>query len=400
MKFDVAYYDVLSSIFTQRQQDINLYAIIALLKEVGDIKELPYKEAKALSHYLKSQRTLTDLEYELSKMYKQQYDEIETIITTAAEESYNDCRPMIEHRKAKFIPFAHYDDLQDFILAYVLSAQTAYKELEKSSGFKLSFFNKKQADKLLSIPDTYSAIQQVALQARKSEPLDYDLLMRSPTIEVINSGIRVNAGSKDRPYIRTFESAATDFIYNCIRDVTIAVQDKIGRLFHADGKEIIAHINSAPDHEPSQGHQFTNEQFDKIQSGEDFEDLQGRKYVGFPRAIGTWNCRHIVRSIVCGVTKQYDSDEYLEKLIADNAKGYTFPNGKHLTMYECTQQQRRMENKIRHLKSGQLAAKHAKNKSLVNDYERRVSAELRKYEAFSKNCGLKPQYKRTKIKKY
>ena len=114
-----------------------------------------------------------------------------------------------------------------------------------------------------------------------------------------------------------------------------------------DGKELSAHVNCALDHEPFQGHQFTNKEFNKLQNNEDFQDILGNKFTGVKRIIGQFNCRHIAKSIFIGFSKPKYTPEQLRKFIDNNHAGYTFSDGKHITMYECTQMQRRMETRIR-----------------------------------------------------
>lgn len=392
---NTAYFDKLSQPFVERQDEIDLYILLKLAKRIKEIGELSPLNLNSFEQFLKTSENLEEIQRELDKLYKQQHDEIRSIITLAAEESYLQCEPMFKHRKVDFLPFMLNDDLQDILMAYIIALQTLYTEMENGVGYYMT--DKITGNKaLMSVADTYIYTANSAIQAKRTSTLDYNLVMRPYIDELLTSKLRVDTSDNDTPQIRTFSGVASNLILNGIRDVIVAVQNEVGRILHADGKEIIAHINSAPDHEPSQGHQFTNEQFERIQSGQDFEDLQGRKYIGFPRAIGTWNCRHIVKSILCGVTKQQLSDEALEEIKAKNAKGYTFPDGRHLTMYECTQQQRRMENNIRKYKNECLVAKAVGDTAFANKFRAKAYKERVKYLTFSKNCGLKP--KRSKIR--
>ena len=53
----------------------------------------------------------------------------------------------------------------------------------------------------------------------------------------------------------------------------------------SDGKEISVHNLSAPDHEPIQGHQFTNEEVDNMQTGKPFSDVDGISFAPIDRPI-------------------------------------------------------------------------------------------------------------------
>ena len=97
----------------------------------------------------------------------------------------------------------------------------------------------------------------------------------------------------------------------------------------------------------------------------------------------------------------------LVKIIADNEKGYTLPNGKHLTLYECTQKQRQFETNIRYAKEGQMAAQEAGNLPLAKSYQAKINDLTSQYHQFSNACGLAskpvkmrvPGYKRMSTKK-
>ena len=114
-----------------------------------------------------------------------------------------------------------------------------------------------------------------------------------------------------------------------------------------------------------------------------------------------WNCRHFAYRIILEITKPIYTPEQLEKLKQANAKGYTFTdskgNKKHFTMYECTQKQRQYELAIRKAREGKLAGERSGNEKLLNKYTKRLNDLIDEYTIFSKSCGLRPQYMRTKV---
>ena len=178
------------------------------------------------------------------------------------------------------------------------------------------------------------------------------------------------------------------------------MQNIVGEEFGANGIELSVHMNPAPDHAEAQGHQFTNKEFDKMQHGENFKDTKGREYQGFDRAIGTLNCRHFAISIKVGYANQNYSDEELADILKKNEEGYTFPNGKHLTMYECTQYQRQLETKIRYAKDGQITAKASGDMDLAKEYQAKVDRYTKEYMEFSRACGLTPKTQKFAVEGY
>ena len=101
-----------------------------------------------------------------------------------------------------------------------------------------------------------------------------------------------------------------------------------------------------------------------------------------------------------GYAKQIYSDEKLKEILDKNEKGYTLPNGKHLTMYECTQKQRELETKIRYAKDGQIAASASGDKQLAEKYQTKINDLTKEYQAFSNACGLKIKPEKIRVEGY
>ena len=89
----------------------------------------------------------------------------------------------------------------------------------------------------------------------------------------------------------------------------------IGEEIGADGVEISVHENPAPDHEKAQGRQFSNEEYQKLQAGQEATDYRGIKvnldhdHKNGYRPISEMNCYHYVFSVILGVNEP----EYNEK---------------------------------------------------------------------------------------
>ena len=169
------------------------------------------------------------------------------------------------------------------------------------------------------------------------------------------------------------------------------MQEQISKQNHdelgADGWEISAHAMSAPDHEPIQGHQYTDAQYQALEAH-------------LKRHIGTLNCKHIAFPIIYGISEPTYTQEQLNKFIEDNAKGITY-NGKHYTLYEATQKQRGIERAIRTQKRRVIAAESAASVTGDNSDLQAEKGKLtrlnQEYNRFSRAAGLTPQYDRTDI---
>ena len=253
-----------------------------------------------------------------------------------------------------------------------------------------------------SVSEAYQSAVDEAIQAVQSGVTDYGSAMRRTLKQLNESGLRY---ANYRPesggmYTQRLDSALKRNILDGVRAINQGVQDEVGRQIGADGKELSVHAMSAPDHEPVQGHQFTNEEYDKLQSSLPFQDVQGRQFAAIERHIGQYNCHHFAWSIIIGVNKPNYTDEQLEKMKELNNEGYTLPNGKHMTLYECSQRMREYETKIRKAKEGAVMAKEAGDTELTKEYSAKASQLTKEYKAFAKECGLKPNMSNCSVPNY
>jgi hypothetical protein len=123
------------------------------------------------------------------------------------------------------------------------------------------------------------------------------------------------------------------------------LEGKVAGEIGTDAWEISAHNHSAEDHEPLQGRVFTNEEYEKLQSGMSAQDIEGRVFQ-IDRPIGMWNCRHIAYPFMLGVSERAYPQERLEEIKKQNESGITF-RGNHYTLYEAEQLQRQLETQMR-----------------------------------------------------
>lgn len=170
----------------------------------------------------------------------------------------------------------------------------------------------------------------------------------------------------------------------------------------ANGYEISAHAMSAPDHEPIQGHQVSDEEHEKMQAGSPFRDAKGILFEGFKRRIGTLNCGHNKFSIIIGVNEPQYSPQQLAKLKEDNHKGFTYTNDRgnkihYDTMYKVTQRMRYIEEQIRRLESSYRDSVNTLNPEQTQVASSNLVRWRREYARFSKAAGLRQQVDRNYV---
>ena len=382
-----------------RQESINSYVLTKIANSVREIGELSPNQIKRMQLLVQYGADIRKMNAELARLSNLQVRDIKSMIKSVAIKTNLDAKPLYDYRHKSFIPFEKNTKLQR--LTNIIGKRTAetYENISHSraTGFLIRDLRNPTHLKFQSIDDTYKSVIDEAIQATQSG-VDYRTAMRRTLKQLSDSGIR--RLSWDSGYTQRLDTAVRRNILEGVRVIQQGIEDAIGEEIGADGKELSVHINCALDHEPFQGHQLTNENWEKLQSSMDFEDVNGQHFTGVTRIIGLWNCRHIARSIIVGVTKPLYTPEKLQKFIDDNHKGFTLPNGKHVTMYECTQIQREMETKIRYAKDEQIVMRQSGNLDAAKLAQQKVKRLTQEYIQFSKDCGLPVQRERAAVAEY
>ena len=382
-----------------RQEAINMFVIQLIAKRVKSIGKLLPSDAYKLERMLKTGSDVRKINKELSKKTKLNADAIKNIIKTVAKEAYLDTKPFYDYRQKSFIPFEENEPLQRVVKAIARVTSDTYVNLSNARAFMIRDRKNPKKLKPTDIAKTYYSVVDEAVQAVQSGVVDYNTAMRRTMTQLSESGIRTVTYHPEGggTYTQQMDVAVKRNILDGVRQINQAVQDITGEQYGADGKEITVHEMPAPDHEPVQGHQFTNEEYDKLQNDEPFKDVNGRSFTAIKRAIGTYNCRHFTYSIIVGVNKPNFTEEQLEKIKERNQKGYTDKSGKHRTLYECTQEQRKFERQIRQAKRDIMTAQSSGDTEMEDKARAKLSQKQKEYKAFSEACGISRKMNNCKV---
>lgn len=180
----------------------------------------------------------------------------------------------------------------------------------------------------------------------------------------------------------TLEAAVRRSLIGGLGLVNEQIEQHVSKELGTDGWEITAHENSAPDHEPIQGRQYSNQAYESLNNS-------------LVRRIGTLNCGHSAFPIMLGRDPQYTEKE-LEDMRNNNANGVTV-NGKRYTGYEATQKQRAYERAIRAQKRKAVGYKAAGDTARYKKAMTRIEVLKQSYNDFSKQAGLRTQTERMRV---
>lgn len=389
--------DKLIQPFIDRQLELEQYVINSIAERVKVIGELSKADVYRLQQLYKIGENARLINKEIARVLNIQETQVKSMIKKVAVETYMDAKPFYDYRHKAQIPLERNTRLQRSIKAVSNQTSGTFKNMSnsKATGFLIRDSKNPTRLKFQTLQETYQSVIDEAIHNVQSGVIDFNTAMRRTLKQLNDSGFR--RVYWDSGYSRRLDSIVRMNIMSGVNQLNQQIQLQIADEINADGIELSAHSFSAPDHEPIQGHIFTIDEFRKLQSETDFEDINHNKFDAIPRGIGEWNCRHFPTAIIIAKHKPTWSEEDLEELKEANHSGYELKNGKILTMYECEQIQRKYETDIRYAKEGYMMAKKAGNDILMEEYKAKIAKLNREYTQFSKDCHLTKQRNRASV---
>ena len=399
MLSDVAL-DILMQPIIDRQEEIDRFVLEVIANRIREVGQLTPSDIYKIKRLVQMGADIILINEELARLADLQVRDIKNMMRDVALDFYIDAKPLYDYRHKSYIPYENNPRLQRLVTAIGNVTSETYQNLSNSNviGFLISYPNNPSKTVFKSIKNTYQIDVDRAIQAIQNKTIDYNTAIRRTINELAASGVRKVYYPSG--YSQRLDSAVRRDIMDGVHQINIQMQLMIGEETGADGIELSAHMNSALDHEPIQGRQFSMKDFDKMQSVSDFQDVQGNKYPAMERAIGMWNCRHLVYPIIVGVTKPRYTNMQLQQFIDRNHAGYTTEDGKHMTMYECTQYQRKLETKIRQAKDGQILFRKSGDMEEARKYQAQINRYMEQYKQFSNAVGLRQKIDRTRVNGY
>lgn len=370
------------------QEQFEFKVLQKLAFRIRQMSTLSYSAAMALVRSLFSGEDIINIQKDLAELSKVQIKRIDNVMRVVAKSIYEEAEVLYVYRKKPYLPLKKNKEICDLLLLLIDEIDDEYLGYINDPVFVIRQNSVATVKTAMPISTAYHSVLNEAAQTIQTGQ-DYNKTMARTLDQLLDSGLRKVQRTESG---KSKSIKVSDLIRTAILEKTkqlnTAMQAIMAGQFGADGIEISAHLNSAPDHEPVQGRQFLKEEFDKLQSYQAFQDIKKHKYEPIRRPIGAWNCRHWTKSIVIGVSVPEYTEKQLKEIEKRNAIGYTAPNGKHYTMYECTQLQRTYERNIADYKQRYKIAKYADNSELQNKYFAKYSQFVNSYKAFSKACGL------------
>ena len=243
------------------------------------------------------------------------------------------------------------------------------------------------------VSQVYRHTMDNAVLAVSSGLTDYRSATRQSIRELGHNGLQMQYPSG---YHRRLDTAIRQNIIDGAKQIAQQGSIMMGEELGYDAYELSAHVRSAPDHEPIQGRVFLISEFEKLQTQQPFEDVDGNHYEAIRRPIGEWNCMHIAMAFSTKFSKRQYTDTQLAKWADDNEKGCMI-GGKHYTIYQASQLMRQIETQVRREKDTANAARIAGDEDLRRECQIRINNLARKYQEVVNASGLKSRKERMAV---
>lgn len=356
---------------------LNRYVVLRLcerIKEIGDIGTSDSLRLKSVIEYAGAD--LDAIEKEIARIMAMNQKEVQRLFEEVAEENIDFANTYYAARGMEKL--SSYRSRANLI-AFVESAKRVAMDgtSNLSHTYMVGF---KRGKRVIPLREYYISAIDKAITFVRTGTVDYNTAMRSTVRDMARSGLR--RVTFDSGYSRRLDSQARMNILEGVRRLNADMMEETGKEFGADGVEISAHGLCAPDHQPIQGRQFSNKEYERLN-----QRLQ--------RPIGTLNCHHFATPIILGVSKPVHSDKELKEINARSNAPVEY-KGRTMTRYEASQKQRQMETAIRYAKDERDACVAAGDKIGATQARKRSAALGREYKSFCEKAGLTPRPERTR----
>lgn len=361
----------------QRLTDpINDYLLADIARRVAEAGQITSTAAYQVWRAQQLGVSQREVKARLQKLLSVSSKELDTLMTQSAEDGYN--YNIRNFPTAESVPFENNFLLQNIVRASVELAQGDLSNIVQTLGF-VSPNGSVQA-----LEDAYLSCSDFAFTQVATGATDYNTAVRQATSKIAQHGVQVV--NYDSGVRTSLEAAVRRNVFGGMG----LMQEQISQYNHdqlgADGWEISAHAGSAPDHEPIQGKQYTDAEY---------EALNG----SLQRRIGTLNCGHAAYPIIIGINEPQYTDAQLEQMRKDNEQGVTV-DGRHYTTYDATQTQRKLERAIRAQKRRVLLAEgNPADTERIATAKTKLTRLNQEYKRFSGAAGLRTQEERLYIPK-
>ena len=380
----------------ERIEEGNSYILKKIGGTIKTIGTLNPTQAYQIGQILKYGGSYEDIARQIAKASGKNVQEIYKMFEEIAKTNKQFAKQFYDYRGIDFIPYNKDIALRRQVLGIASATANTYMNISRTTGIGLMFENLNGQMQFRPLQQSYYDIIDRAIITISQGKDTYYNEMRRIMKQIGHNGVLLY----DSGRTRRLDSAIRMNLLDGIRELSNETSRIFGATYGADGIEISVHENPAPDHADIQGRQFSFSEYEKLENGQIARDYVGNRYDGSEkRRISELNCYHNEMQIVLGVSKPQYTDEQLREIQRRNEEGFEF-EGKHYTMYEGTQLQRKLELEIRKNKDTQILSREAGDIELAKESQAKINDLTSKYNKLCIASNLKPKKARMSISGY
>ena len=354
-------------------EPITEYLIRDIARRVAEAGQFTSTAAYEIWRLQELGKSRDEIEKAVSQILDKEIPEVQSLFRQAAEVGYDFD---ISRLSRDAVPFADNTSVQQIVDAAVKLAGEDLRNITQTMGF--------QTPDGVTAPllEAYLHAADEAFNLIISGAADYNTAIRRACTKLASEGIQsIDYASGVHT---SLEAAIRRDMMGGLGLMTEQISQQNHDDLGADGWEISAHAASAPDHEPIQGRQYSDEAYQQLNAS-------------LHRRIGTLNCGHNAFPIILGVNAPQYTSEELEKFRRDNQKGVDY-EGRHFdTVYEATQYQRQIERAVRKQKNRILVDEAAGNEEKLTADQIKLRRLNQEYRRFCQATGLRSEAERLRV---
>ena len=380
--------DIILEKYYNRYNKFNTKVLEELGNVIKQFNDVSPSQAYQIAQELKLGYELNDLLNELSQISGKSVNDISKLFDKVAEENVNFAESYYKAKNQEFVKYEDNQQLQNMVDAIKKETNNTFINIANSNNVGFTLKDSKGKITYKPLTDVYNEVIDEAVYNVSIGVKDYQSAMRNTIKQLADSGVKIHEEKLGyaNGYNRRLDSSVRQDILTGLRQINLDIQEEIGKELGTDGVEISAHFPCAEDHLDIQGRQYTNKEFEKLNSNLD-------------RPIGEYNCRHFVFSIILGVNEPSYSKNRLSRYKRYSREKVSY-KGKEYTKYEATQVQRQLETAIRKQKDRQIIARASGDKQEIGLAQQKISQLTTEYNKFSQAAGLDTYKNRLTVSGY
>lgn len=393
--------------FVDRTNKANQLFLKKIGSDIKRIKKLNYTQAHQLIQSLKYGQSYNNIIDEMTKLSDANIRDIDKVFEAYSKIDQEFYKQFYKYRNKPFIPYNQNEALKKQTESLALLTKEEMKNFTRSRAIGYHITDADGNIKSMGLKETYESLLDEALTYVGQGKDTFDNSMRKVLKSLGKSGLKYLDYDSGRS-IR-LDSMVRMHLKSGLRKLHNKNQELFGEEFDADGIEISVHEFPAEDHAEAQGRQFKYKEYERLQKtgiGRDYtgdninmhKETKNGLSEGF-RPISEYNCYHYIFPIILEINKPEYTKEQLKEIIDRNSRGFEF-EGKHYSMYQGTQLQRRIELEVRKEKDVLLLAKESDNQNLMISSQKRINDLTQKYKELSDASELPTKKKRMSVSGY